>query len=202
MTSEDATLRERLSQAEAEVGELRQQRAEVERQGEEARALIEQLRISVERNKTEIQETETRDPKQQKLGATSQTESAAWRPWWELAQTARVLVWLDPHIGNTKNSNYARHLRCIEGLSLTATTRRSQALRALWEREEDTEYRAMTAGKRGEAFVRKLRESGVTCPVLVFCGNVAKHSKWAARYSNVQVTNDPAMMFVFATWQT
>lgn len=207
MTSENAALRERLSKSEAEVAKLRQQQAELESQVGETRALLEELRLSVERNKTEMREV------RQELGATSHRAERRMAgselapdhvdQSGTVARGERVLVWLDPNIGNGENGSYVRQLRCVDWLSLTATASLSEALRALQlrERKPDAECRALTAGKGGEAFVRKLRASGVTCPVLVFCGNVAKHSAWAARYSNVEATDDTARMFVFATWQ-
>ena len=92
------------------------------------------------------------------------------------ASISQQVVWFDPHINNSENSSYVDYLTSVKGVQ------------------------AMTAGNRGTEFVKKVRSMGILCPILVFTGNEKKHSKWACKYDNVEVTTSATRMFEFATW--
>ena len=117
-----------------------------------------------------------------------------------IASAKRKVVWIDPRIGNFENSTYVRYLKSVEGVNLYATTSSSDALTALIKSEPDVDYRVITAGTGGKEFVQCLRENGIRCPVLVFCGNFDWHSKWAGEFKDVEVTVDPIRMYNFASW--
>ena len=58
---------------------------------------------------------------------------------------------------------------------------------AMQKKKEGVEYRAITAGRCGEDFVKSLRVIGISCSVLVFCMSVDYHKTWAINYSNVSL---------------
>lgn len=117
-----------------------------------------------------------------------------------IASANRKIVWIDPRLGNFENSNYVHYLKSVEGVNLYTTTSSSDALAALNKRESGVEYRVITAGTGGKELVQSLRENGIHCPVLVFCGNFDWHSKWAGKFKDVEVTVDPSRMYSFASW--
>ena len=117
------------------------------------------------------------------------------------ASVKRKVVWVDPKIGNSENSNYVRYLKTVEGVCLHATASASDALEVLCRKEPGVEYRAVTAGTGGKEFIQILRTNNILCPVLVFCGSFDWHSKWARKFENVEVTVDPSRMCQFATWE-
>ncbi len=119
-----------------------------------------------------------------------------------LKRVTLELVWVDPNITNAENSGHVTRLKNTGGMFLYATSNASKALKALTRSKVGTEYRAMTAGSGGEAFVGQLRASGVHCRVLVFCNAVDYHKTWARKYSNVHVTRVVSEVLQFATWQT
>lgn len=110
------------------------------------------------------------------------------------------VVWFDSKINNTENSGYVHYLRSVQGVQLHATSDRNNAIQQLSTMQPGTEYRAITAGNGGTEFVKKVRTMGIRCPILVFTGNEKKHSKWACKYDNIEVTTSTARMFEFATW--
>ena len=190
------SLDERLANAEEEMSQLRSKQTELERSGGETDSLVNRLESLLKKNKEEIA--------QHSLKTDSQVEEVG-RLRSELALAGvftRLLVWVDPRIGNGENTNYVRQLKKTDRLRLTATTDPSVALEVLLSQKPGTEYRAVTAGTGGEPFVRALRAAGIMCRVLVFCGNQALHSSWAVRFQDVQVTNSPAKFISFATWKS
>ena len=118
-----------------------------------------------------------------------------------LTRVTKEVVWVDPNIGNAENSRYVAELKVESGISLYATSSSDKALAALKKRKEGTLYRAITAGRGGEEFVRSLRSAGIHCKVMVFCGTVAYHKEWAKKFSNVEVTNSTETFKKYATWK-
>lgn len=118
-----------------------------------------------------------------------------------LKRVTREVIWVDPNIENAENSRYVCQMRKTEGVALYATSSSAKALRALKKEKKDTEYRAVTAGRDGEDFVKKLRAEGVHCKVLVFCNAVNWHKQWARKFSNIEVTRSAQRMLQFATWK-
>ena len=116
------------------------------------------------------------------------------------ASISQRVVWFDPHINNSENSSYVDYLTSVKGVQLHATSDRNNAIEQFSTMQQGTEYRAITAGNRGTEFVKKVRSMGILCPILVFTGNEKKHSKWACKYDNVEVTTSATRMFEFATW--
>ena len=119
-----------------------------------------------------------------------------------LQQISREVVWVDPNIRNSENSGYVHELTQVQGVSLFATASASQALDALKNMKEGTEYRVITSGTGGEVFVRTLRgKLSIMCKILVFCMSVDYHKTWAGKYDNIKVTASAQQMMRFATWQ-
>ena len=118
-----------------------------------------------------------------------------------LVRVTKEVVWVDPNINNDENSRYVAELKQMDGISLFATSRRDKALAALKKGKVATDYRAVTAGRGGEEFVRSLRAAGIHCKVMVFCGAVAYHKEWAKKFSNVEVTNSVSIFKKYATWK-
>lgn len=118
-----------------------------------------------------------------------------------LVRVTKEVVWVDPNISNNENSRYVAELKQEREITLFATSCSTKALAVLKKRKVGTEYRAVTAGRGGEDFVRLLRAAGIHCKVMVFCGAVAYHKEWAKKFSNVEVTNSVANFKKYATWK-
>ena len=117
-----------------------------------------------------------------------------------LKRIEQEVIWVDRKISNSENSQHVEHLKGVPSFFLYATADSRKALEALKKRKPGTEYRAMTAGRGGEDFVKKLRREGITCKVLVFCGTVSKHKPWADKIQDTAVTASGRTMYSFATW--
>ena len=118
-----------------------------------------------------------------------------------LKRVTREVIWVDPNIRNAENSGYVRRLKKADDVALFAISSGAKALQTLKKKKKDTEYRAVTAGRDGEDFVKKLRAAGVHCKVLVFCNAVDWHRQWARKFSNIEVTRSAERMIQFATWK-
>ena len=117
-----------------------------------------------------------------------------------LKRITREVIWVDPNITNSENSGHVQRLKKAPGIFLYATADPGRALEALKKRKPGTEYRAMTAGRGGEDFVKKVRGEGITCKVMVFCGTVRYHKPWADKIKDTAVTASAQTMYSFATW--
>ena len=170
-------LREKMEEKDGQIAELQE---ELKRQGKE----IEQRVIDHEAH---LQLVEKRVQEQgQQLHS--------------LKRVSREVVWVDPNITNTENSGHVRQLKNSDRMFIYATSSVDGALEALKRKKDGVEYRAMTAGRGGEAFVSCLRGAGISCKVLVFCGAVDHHKQWARKFSEIEVTSSTDRMMKFATW--
>ena len=119
-----------------------------------------------------------------------------------MTRVTKEVVWVDPNIENAENSQYVAELNKETGFSLYATSSSVRALAALKKKKEGTMYRAVTAGRGGEEFVRSLRAAGIHCKVLVFCGAaLVYHREWAKKFSDVEATNCTATFKKYVTWK-
>ena len=118
-----------------------------------------------------------------------------------LKRITREVIWIDLNITSKENSGYVQRLKQVEGIFVYATANVDDALQALKRKKPGTEYRAITAGRGGEEFVKKVRGEGIHCKILVFCGTVKYHKPWADKLKDVTVTATPAAMISFAKWE-
>ena len=164
----------------------------LEKQGEQMKQ--QQVKIELQEKRTEQQREfikQQEDQIKQMKGLLEQQSD----------QVTREVIWVDPNVNNMENTRYVQHLKQVPGISLLATTSTDEALLFLQRKKPGTEYRAMTAGRGGEQFVTRVRDCGIHCRVLVFCGAVEYHKTWAKKFDKTEVTDSVQEMIKFATWK-
>jgi len=110
-----------------------------------------------------------------------------------------VIIWRDPKMENTENSDLAQKLRLYKNIrSICAANQ--DCIRLIRARKSSIQYRIVTAGTEGEEYVALVRHMGYDVDILVFCMNVGWHEKWAAKYDKVKVTASTSEMLKFCTW--
>jgi len=115
----------------------------------------------------------------------------------------KEVVWVDGNINNAENTGIQLYLRKkYPHIRLLATTSIDEAVGALKSKRPGIDYRAVTSGRLGENFTKKVRNyAKLDCKILVFCMGVDYHRMWAMHFSDVTVTRSTQDMLAFATWQ-
>ena len=117
----------------------------------------------------------------------------------------KVVVWVDGNINNGENSSIQSTLRQNTSIHLFATTNIDEAVGVLKNQKPGIECRAVTSGRLGEDFTKKVRKKAkLNCKILVFCMGVDYHRRWACNFANVYVTSATMTMLQFASfasWQ-
>ena len=115
----------------------------------------------------------------------------------------KEVVWVDVNVNNTENTGIQLYLRKkYPNICLFTTTNVDEAVGALKNKRAGIEYRAVTSGRLGEDFTRKVREHAkLKCKIMVFCMGVEYHRMWAMRFSDVTVTRSTQDMLAYCTWQ-
>lgn len=114
----------------------------------------------------------------------------------------KEVVWVDANIHNSENSGIQRCLRKEPTIHLFATTDINEAVGVLKNQKPGIEYRAVTSGRLGEDFTKKVRKKAkLNCKILVFCMGVDYHRRWAANFTDISVTSATNTMLDFATWK-
>jgi len=115
-----------------------------------------------------------------------------------------MVLWREKKIGNSENSALCTKLK--EYLSsdpslgaLQCVTETGEALKLLKERKKNAKTVVLTnGGDKGSWFVDQIRnELHLSCPILVFCGNVTYHSGWVSNFEEVVLTTSSSEVLEF-----
>ncbi|ETO24810.1 heat shock protein 70 2 [Reticulomyxa filosa] len=114
-----------------------------------------------------------------------------------------IVVWRDTKIENSENSgvckNIQEYLKNLHGMLYCATTTEA-AINILKVRKakSDSTVVITNGAEQAKIFLARVRdELKLSCPVLVFCGNIQYHSTWASAFTNVELTTSGSRVLKF-----